>query len=116
MRHVPKNAIVLASDIGGGQIDGLSRVWAVALRSPKDQSLTLIVVNDAEQPWKLDVTGQGVTRPLVALHSQQEDGPPRNLAYAPLVATDGTSTVQLPPFSLTIITDAPLDNSGPGRF
>ncbi|MBN2294043.1 MAG: cellulase family glycosylhydrolase [Pirellulales bacterium] len=116
MRHVPKNAIVLASKISGGQVDGKPRVWAVALRSPKDKSLTLIVVNDADQSWKLDVTGKGAARPLTALHSRQEDGSPRNLAYASLLAADGTSSVQLPPFSLTIVTDAPLDKSSPGRF
>jgi hypothetical protein len=115
-RHVPKHAIVLASDISGGEVDGKRRVWAVALRSPKDQSLTLIAVNDAEKPWTLKVSGQGVARPLSALHSRQEDGPSRNLAYASLVVADGTSSVQLPPFSLTIVTDAPLDPSSPGRF
>lgn len=116
MRHVPKNAMILASETLGGQIDGKPRVWAVALRSPKDQSITLVVVNDADQPWKLQVTGQGVSRPLVALHSRHEDGTPRKVAYTSLAAADGVSSVQLPPFSLTIITDSRLAPSGPGRF
>jgi hypothetical protein len=115
-RHVPKNAVVLASEVRGGQVTGKRRVWAAALRGPKDKSLTLLIVNDAEQPWKLSVTGPGISRPLAALHSRQNDGPPRKFQYEPLTSADGSSIVQLPPFSLTIVSDTTLNQSGPGRF
>ena len=44
-------AHVLATQVTGGQLQGISRVWAAAVRSPKDNSLTLLIVNDADQPW-----------------------------------------------------------------
>ena len=116
MRHVPKNAFILASEVHGGQVEGIPRVWAVALRSPKDKSLTVIVVNDAQQAWNLDVKGQAIAHPLLALHSKPDDQSPRKLQYESLPSADGISCVRLPPFSLTIVTDAPLGASDLGRF
>ena len=115
-RHVPKNAIIFSSEVHGGQVNGKPRVWAVALRSPKDQSLTIIIVNNAQQSWQFGITGQGGSRPLVALHSRLNDSSPRRLHYTALSCSDGIGRVHLPPFSLTIVTDTPLVESGLGRF
>ena len=97
-------------------MDGISRVWAIALRSPKDNSLTLLVVNDAQQLWQLEVKGQGISHSLAALHSTPDDNSPRKLQYETTSCAGGVSRVPLPAFSLTIITDTPLPESGPGRF
>lgn len=49
--HLPQRAEVLDVAVKGGEVQGIARVWTAAVRSPRDASLTILVVNDAERPW-----------------------------------------------------------------
>jgi hypothetical protein len=115
-RHMPMRAHVLATQVAGGQIDNISRVWAAAVRSPQDNSLTLLIVNDADQPWTTRLVMEELPRTLAVLCSLPNADPAKTLTYQPVVVGDGAAELRLEPFSLTIVTDTPLSAEGPGRF
>ena len=115
-RHMPMRAKILDTAVKGGQLQGLSRVWAAAVRSPKDGSFTLLIVNDADRPWLARLAVEGLPKGLSALRCVPDGDPSRTLIYQPVEVRDGTPELRLEPFSLTILTDTPLPADGPGRF
>jgi len=115
-RHLPHRAKILATEVSGGESEGCQRVWAAAVRSPKDASLTVLVVNDAEQSWKVRLQVAGRTRDLKKLSSTREVAPENLLQYEDLPMQSGAVELILPPFSLTILTDTPLAPDAPGRW
>ena len=115
-RHVPQRAQVLATEVLGGIAGGCQRVWSAALRSPRDSSLTVLVVNDAEQPWPVRVSLPGGMTRLAALSSTAGADPAAILHYEPVAISGALAELTLAPFSLTVLTDAPLAPDGPGRW
>jgi hypothetical protein len=115
-RHIPHRAAILATEIDGGELAGCRRVWTAALRSPRDSSLTLLVVNDAEQPWPLRVEVPGATGGLARLSSAAGAARDELLRYETVSVRDGGAELALAPFSLTILTDKPLAADAPGRW
>ena len=116
--HAPHadRADVLTTQVAGGQIQGISRVWAAAVRSPQDNSLTLLIVNDADQPWTAQFMMEELPQRLAVLRSLPNADPAKTLTYQPVAVRDGAAELRLEPFSLTIVTDTPLPVDGPGRF
>ena len=86
------------------------------MRSPQDNSLTLLIVNDADQPWTTRLVMEELPRTLAVLCSLPNADPAKTLTYQPVVVGDGAAELRLEPFSLTIVTDTPLSAEGPGRF
>ena len=115
-RHLPMRAQVLATQVSGAQVQGINRVWTAAVRSPKDASLTLLVVNDAQQPWTARVSMDRLPKNLAVIRSMQDTDPSKSITYQQVQARDNTAELVLEPFSLTILTDSPLHPDGPGRF
>jgi hypothetical protein len=58
-RFTAKHSAVLAGRVEGGAIGTHQRVFLAPLRSPKGQ-LTLLVVNDAPQPWEATIDVRGL--------------------------------------------------------
>jgi hypothetical protein len=114
-RHMPMRAKILDTQVRGGMLQNIQRVWVAAVRSPTDDSLTLLIVNDADQPWLARFTGEALPRSLFALTSVPDGDPNKTLVYQTVEAS-GTPELPLAPFSLTIVTDRPLAADGPGRF
>lgn len=116
-RHIPKNASILAVETAGGVVDGIRRVWATAVRHPRDGNSSLLVVNDSEDTaWTLRLSLEGTVKPLFKVCSTQGLANEGQMGYVQGGSRNGLSEVELPPFSLTIITDSPLDPDGPGAF
>lgn len=115
-RHIPHRAEILAAAVSGGAAQGCQRVWAAALRGPKDASFTLLVVNDAEQPWNLRVVAPASAGGLSKLCSTAGASPDAVLRYEPVAIRGAGAEVVLEPFSLTLLTDTPLPADGPGRW
>jgi hypothetical protein len=115
-RHMPMRAKVLAIEVRGGEVSGVPRIWSSCVRSPKDDSLTLLIVNDAEQPWTARLVVEGLRGELSALRSKPKADPARVLAYEKIETHGNQAELKLEPFSLTILTDSPLPVDGPGRF
>jgi hypothetical protein len=119
-RYTAKHSTVLSSQVEGGTIAPHQRVFAAALRSPKGQ-FTLLVVNDAEQPWNAAIDIRGLPAE-VRLHryevSRAEKGrtdlriePQREFAVAKAASTFHDA---LKPESLTVYTTYRLQHSEPG--
>jgi len=115
-RHVPKHALVFATRVTGANAHGCQRVWAAAVRSPKDSGLTILIVNDADGPWDTRLHLPGSTRNLMKLGSRQGSAPEAVLQYEPVPVKQGVAGFTLPAFSLTILTDTPLAPDAPGRW
>jgi hypothetical protein len=115
-RHMPMRAQVLATDVHGGGVSGLARVWCAAVRSPRDGSLTLLIVNDAQQSWNVRVSVEGLGKNLFALCSVANAEPAKALNYQTIEASAGMAVLKLEPFSLTLLTDSPLKPDGPARW
>jgi hypothetical protein len=115
-RHLPQRAEVLAATVTGGEADGCQRVWAAAVRSPKDGSHTVLVINDAMRPWSVRLKVDGPARDFQRLTCTTGPLPEEIPAYAPTEAVGGKIELVLSPFSLTILTDTPLPAEGPGRW
>ena len=116
IRHTPMRALVLETQIAGGRLNGIQRVWASTLQSPKDQSLTILIVNNADQTWPVRLQWKESKRPLSMLCSQKGVNPDQILAYSPISASGGMAEFTLKPFSLTILTDTPLSHTAAGRY
>ncbi len=86
------------------------------MRSPTDASVTLLIVNDAQQPWTARVAMDGSVKNLVLLRSMADTDPSKVITQQPLHSRNNTTELILEPFSLTILTDKPLLPDGPGRF
>jgi hypothetical protein len=106
-RFTAKHSRILSTEVAGGQLDGLPRVFATALRSPAN-NLTVAIVNDASQPWEASVeaTALGVTKLFMyQISSEERDQPslsiePRNTVRT---AKGRLALFQtLPPMSLTL--------------
>jgi hypothetical protein len=115
-RHIPHRARVMAAAVSGGVAEGRQRVWAAALRSPRDSGLTLVIVNDADRPWPLRVSLPGGRGGLVKLSSTAGAPPESILRYEPVASAGAAAETSLEPFSLTVLTDSPLSATGPGRW
>jgi hypothetical protein len=102
--------------VRGGGVEGHQRVWASALRSPKDSSLTLLIVNDAERSWPLRISLPGQQGGLAKISSTAGARPEAILHYTPVALAGAAAEVNLEPFSLTVLTDTPLSPDGPGRW
>lgn len=115
-RHLPHRAEILATDVRGGTVNGVSRVWAAAVRSPADKSLTVLVVNDADQPWEMDLCLPRPASTLVTMGIWPDAPAEEALRYRTLAMQGGSARITLPAFSLMIATDTPLTPDGPGRW
>jgi hypothetical protein len=114
IRHWPHRARILASELTGGEQDGLRRVWAAAGESPADRSRTILLVNDAEREWRLELDLPSAASDWSVLRSTRDRSPAQILRYETL--DPKTQRLVLAPLSLTILTDSPLDPDQPGRF
>jgi hypothetical protein len=63
-RFTALHSEVLATSVEGGAVDGVPRVLAAALRSPRGQS-TILVVNEAESAWQGSFELSGLPRKAV---------------------------------------------------
>jgi hypothetical protein len=115
-RHMPHRARVLATEVVGGAAQGCQRVWAAAVRSPKDASLTVLIVNDAVQPWATRLKVAKLANSLAMLSSTAGASLERILNYKNVSIREGVAEFTLPPFSLVIISDTPLPGDTPGRW
>lgn len=115
-RHLPHRAQILATEVNGSAAQGCQRVWAAAVRSPKDVSLTVLIVNDAEQPWNVRLNLAGVGKNLARLTSTAGASPETILRYESVAVQSGAAELTLPPFSLTVLTDTPLAMDAAGRW
>jgi hypothetical protein len=106
-RFTAKHSQILISEVAGGQIDGLPRVFAAALLSPEGK-LTLAIINDAPQSWEANLEGKNLEGSKLfhyQVTSEDRDNP--GLAIHPLgafrIANGGVALFQkLPPTSLTL--------------
>lgn len=118
-RLTAKHSRVVNCAIKGGDTGKIQRVFATALRSPRDDA-SVIIVNDAGQAW----SGRLAIRnsPGTALHRYQVTIAQRDradLKIAPLdksSLTDGNAEIvlNLPPMSLTVFSTAGLAHEEPG--
>jgi hypothetical protein len=115
-RHMPQRASILKTVVRGGESEGCQRVWAAAARSPKDGSLTLLIVNDAMRPWNVQLTMQGSGGDFHRMTSTADASLEQVLEYHPVSFVGGVTDLVLPPFSLTILTDKPIAMDAPGRW
>lgn len=117
LRHLPHRAVVLKTEVRGGGVDGIPRVWSAAVRSPRDNSVTVLIVNDADLPWTITWSGLPAGREFHLLCSVAGQAPEKALRYAAWPGP-GEKSAQgiLPAFSLTVLTDIPLAPDGPGRW
>jgi hypothetical protein len=118
-RLTAKHSQVLQSEVAGGQIGGLPRVFAAALRSPRGH-LTLAIINDAPQPWpaSLDVAGIKASK-LFKYQVSEKDHDQPGLQVRPLCSVrvkhgrlDYSDT--LPSMSLTVFSSYNLDADARG--
>ena len=116
MRHLPQRAEVLEVVVEGGELSSIPRVWAAAVRSPRDASLTVLVVNDAEQPWNVRLVLRSPVVRLERLTSTAGAAREAILRADSVPITGGTAELILPPFSLTVLTDTLLAADAPGRW
>jgi hypothetical protein len=118
-RFTAKHSRVLKTAVGGGQIGGLPRVFAAALRSPQDK-LTVVVLNDAPCPWKARLSGKdlGVSKLFkYQVTSAERDQPELRILPLESLRTAGsgaTFEVALPPMSLTLFSSYCLAADTPG--
>ena len=118
-RFIAQHSQVLSTAVGGGQIEGLPRVFAAALRSQRG-NLTLAVVNDAEQSWNinLEALGLGVARLFkYQVTSKHSDRPELRIEpLSTLKTARGSLTVPetMPPLSLTIFSSYKLHHRSAG--
>lgn len=116
IRHLPHRAEVLNTEVKGGELQGVQRVWVVAVRSPRDDSLTVLIVNDAERPWATRIHLAGFHASVARLTSSAKILPEKILCYESVPVSNGVAALTLPPFSLTLLTDTPLAANAPGRW
>jgi hypothetical protein len=118
-RLTAKHSSVLACGTRGGQIDGMNRVFATALKSPKG-NLTWMLVNDAPRAWSAELKLAGAA--AGKLHKYQVTPAQRDqpgleinpVSQLKLTAGAGTFTETLPPSSLTIYSSYRLKHSDRG--
>ncbi len=115
-RHLPQRAEVLATTVQGGESDDCQRVWAAAVRSPKDASLTIVIVNDSTEAYTARLTVAGLTKNLAMMTSTATATPEAILTYETSAVRQELTDLVLPPFSLILLTDTPLPLAGPGRW
>ena len=115
-RHLPQRAELLDSRVRGGELDACQRVWAAAARSPKDGSLTLLVVNDATRAWNVRLTVEDAGGEFHRMTSTADAGLEQVLTYHPVSFVAGVTELILPPFSLSVLTDQPIPMDAPGRW
>jgi hypothetical protein len=115
-RHLPHRAQVLATEVQGAEVQGCPRVWAAAVRSPNDGSLTVLIVNDADRAWDVHLSLPQVIRSVMRLCSTAGAAPEAVFQYHPVPVGPGAADFTLPPFSLTVLTDLPLSADAPGRW
>jgi len=106
-RLTAKHSSLLATDVTGGQIGGIHRVFTAALRSPRGH-LTWMILNDAPRAWpaRLQVSGAARSRLYrYQVTSQQKDQPGLRIVPVPktrLQAGAADFNDELPAMSLTI--------------
>ena len=118
-RLTAKHSQVLRSEVAGGVIDGHPRVFAAALRSPRSH-LTLAIINDAPQPWpmNLDAAGNKASR-LFNYQVSEKDSDQPGLCLRPVVFGSRQPwhviySDTLPPMSLTVFSSYNLGADTPG--
>jgi hypothetical protein len=115
-RHLPQRASILKTVVRGGESEGSQRIWSAAVRSPKDSSITILIVNDIQKPWNVQLAVEGCGGSLHRMSSIANANPEDVLQYHPVNLRSGVAEIFLPPFSLTILTDSPLAVDAPGRW
>jgi len=118
-RLTAKHSALVRTEVEGGRIDGMSRVFAAALRSPRGGA-TWIIVNDAPRAWttRLRVSGGGSSRFYqYQVTLRQKDRPSLKLAPTREVllnTADATFDDTLPAMSLTILSSYNLGPADQG--
>jgi hypothetical protein len=118
-RLTPKHSTILNCQRMGGQIDGMNRVFAAALRSPHGR-LTWMILNDAPRAWTAHLSIKGM--PDRVLHrycvsSADRDTPTLRIepiGQLNLRRADQQVDTTLPPSSLTIFSSFKLNHSDRG--
>ena len=106
-RLTAKHSALVPTQVEGGRIDGASRVFAAALRSPKGGA-TWMIVNDAPRAWAAGLrvsTGNPLRLYRYQVTPQQKDRPGLKLAptrNVRLKAGEATFDDELPAMSLSI--------------
>ena len=114
-RHLPMQGYVLPTRLAGHTINRIPRIWSTALKSPRDGSTTILLVNDALKPMAANISGLD-GKPFYQLDIHEPRKPEDVLKYTPVVTKAGKAKLELPAFGLTILTDEPLDSGSPGRM
>ena len=119
-RFTAKNSEVLSSSVQGGADATGQQVLAAALRSPFGQQ-TLIVANDAQRDWEVEVRLQGLDKALKfyryrmtperADRSEVRLGPEKEF---PVTGKESDFKDQLPARSLTVYSTYQLEEADPG--
>jgi hypothetical protein len=119
-RNDPLHSKVLACTVDGGKLDAYQRVFAAALQSPRG-NLTLMVLNDAGEPWEGKISWRGVppgkTLYRYRVSSKERDRP--NLKIEPekeFLTGDrgGIMRDALQPMSITVYSSYHLLDSDKG--
>lgn len=119
-RFTAKYCTTLGCEVKGGAVDGLQRVFAAALRSPRG-NLTLAVVNDAPSRWQMTFEVSGLRQPirLYRYGVSREDGDGGEITIEPqgdfsLSAGKATFADRAEPMSLTVYTTYKLAHGDAG--
>jgi hypothetical protein len=114
-RYTAARSTVLSTTVLGGVLEGLARVHAVALRSPRGD-LTLIVVNDGPEAMEAAVN---VTRdrPLFLYQVTEADADRTDVRLEPVAVADGVGplVIRLAPRSVVTIASVRLSASDSAR-
>lgn len=109
-RHLPMKAQVLHTEVAGGMVDGVQRVFATCAKSPEEGCRTVLIVNDAFEPLDLEVQGlSGAWHGLFLDERTNRDALSRYREVDP-------RRIEVPAFGFALLTDSKLDPSADGRW
>jgi hypothetical protein len=118
-RLTAKHSTLVATERSGGELEGLPRVFAAALVSPKGHA-TWIVVNDAPRAWNAEFHLAGLRGvPLYKYQVSSADRDQPGLKIQPgrvprLTSEPGSLHDPLPAKSLTVLSTYKLSANAPG--
>ncbi len=119
-RFTAPGSRVAKVEVDGGELEGIARVTATALESPAGE-LTILVINDAPQPWSGRLVLQGLsgarTFHAYQLDSSQADNPALRVEPLESFTLSGDSAElsrELPSRSVTVLSTVRLGHDDPG--
>jgi hypothetical protein len=117
-RFTAKYSSILTCTTSGGVVDGIQRVFAQALRSPRGH-LTVFVLNDADRPWRGTIELQDGHPDRLYKYQVNRDHEDRTeVRIEPLqeIANSARITDEFPAFSLTVFTSYRKAADDPGTI